>query len=119
MKKLKSIQFPEYAQEIIKKVCQVQIESLERVNAIDTLIDIRNIGYDVTPEELDEDISSQIKDFEMIIDNPNDLLILDDINMSLFKHNLFNYYWGTKEQSKAAKIWAALVLSEEILICLN
>lgn len=119
MKKLKSIQFPNHAQEIIRKVCQIQIESLERVNTIDTLIDIRNIGYDVTPEDLDKDISSQIEDFQKIIDNPNDLLILDDINMSLFKHNLFNYYWGTKQQVKAEKIWGALLLSEDMLICLN
>lgn len=119
MQKLKSIEFSDEVKKVIRKICQVQIESLERVNSIDTLIEIRDIGYDVSLEDLDEDISSQIKDFEILIDDPNDLFTLDDINMSLFKHNLFNYYWGTKDQSKAEDIWRVLLLKEEILICLN
>lgn len=117
--KLRSVKFSNKSKKIIKHICRIQIQSYRDITNIDTLIEIRNIGYDVTLNDLQRDTSSQIKNYTEVLHSPSKLLMLDDINLSLFKHNLFNEYYDTPEQNETCDIWKALVAAEEINICLN
>lgn len=116
---LKYAKFDKSSQEIIKYLCKIQIQSFKDISNIDTLIEIRNIGFDMTLEDLNEDTASQIEEYDEVLRCPNKLFILDKVNLGLFKHNLFNEYYDTPSENKAADIWRALVIMEDIDICLN
>ena len=111
--------FNKESQDIIKEMCRIQIQSFKDICNIDTLIEIRDVGYDVTLEDLNADTASQIEEYTEVLRCPNKLFILDEVNLGLFKHNLFNEYYETSEQGKAADIWRALTVLDEIEICLN
>ena len=116
---LKYAEFDENSKQVIKNICKIQIESYQEVDNIDTLIEVREVGYDISLEELNESTASQIAQYTKVLLCPNKLFILDEVNLGLFKHNLFNEYYETKEENKAADIWKALCILDEIQICLN
>lgn len=117
--KLKFAEFSRESKEVIKHCCKLQIQSYRDVSNIDFLIEIRESGYDVTLEELNAESASSISEYNKVLNCPSKLFLLDAVNLGLFKHHLFNEYYDTEDEDKAADIWKAISLLQESDICLN
>lgn len=77
--------------EIVKDVCDLQIQSLMRTGFHKTAHrKIREAGVDISIEAVQEEISSMIKSFSNLRNDPERLAMLDDKETSLVIDHLFN-----------------------------
>lgn len=79
-------------QEIVKEICDIQIQSLLRLSMKNKVKKYLNeMGLYISDEEIAENVSEMIRQFDMLKLKPNCLLSLDDVYLSLVKHILTNY----------------------------
>jgi len=105
---------------IIKKICILQLDSLRRLlhNEPDIDIDITMflIENEVTKEEYEEQLIKNIGKFSKLNSNPDDLRVLDDLDLSKFRHILFNLEDKYREKFPKAvtNLWQRLHLIEKL-----
>jgi len=105
---------------IIKKICIHQLDSLRRLlyNETETDIDITMflIENEVTQEEYEEQLVKNIGKFKKLNKNPDDLRVLDDTDLSKFRHILTHTEEHFKEKYPKAvsNLWQRLFLIEKI-----
>ena len=105
---------------IIKKICILQLDSLRRLlhNESDIDIDITMflIENEVTKEEYEEQLIKNIGKFSKLNSNPDDLRVLDDLDLSKFRHILFNLEDKYREKFPKAvtNLWQRLHLIEKL-----
>ena len=109
------LELDHYHQDLVKYLCKKIIESITRCNTFDTVIESINEGYDISEEEFDKYYTSQSVRFKHIHSNPNELLSLDDIDMSIFKHMLTNYCFEVKRWEQGWKTFWTIFDYEEWL----
>ena len=77
--------------DIIKDICDIQIQSLLRISMEQRVRGyLDEVGITVPDDEIEDNVSSLIREFDKLRISPNGLLSLDSICMSLVKHILFN-----------------------------
>jgi len=78
--------------DIIKDICDIQIQSLLRISMEQRVKGyLDDIGISVPDKEIEDNVSSLIREFDKLRLRPNKLLSLDSICLSLVKHILFNH----------------------------
>ena len=112
-----NIEFSKPQQLIIKEICLTQIQSLTRVYEEDTEDDITLIlaQYGVDKVDFKISLSSTIKQFEQVYNNPNILSSLDILDISIFRHILFHVEdnYMEKYPNAVSNLWKKLFILEK------
>jgi len=104
---------------IIKRICQYQLDSLNRIlnDETHTEIDIKMflIENDCDENDFQETLSSDIAKFENLFHNPNDLRVLAKEELSQFRHLLANLRQDYKDKYPNAyrNLWERLYIIED------
>lgn len=105
---------------IIKKICILQLDSLRRLlyNDTEAEIDITMflIENEVTQEEYEEQLIKNIDKFNKLNENPDDLRVLDELDLSKFRHILTTLEDKFRESYPKAvsNLWQRLHLIEQL-----
>lgn len=105
---------------VIKAICVHQLDSLKRLvtgkTNIEMDITLFLIQNEVTQDELDFSLRQEIKKFEELYNNPDDLRILSKSELSMFKHLLANVEkeWAEKYPNATKNLWHRLHIIEEV-----
>lgn len=104
---------------VIKAICTHQLDSLKRLIADEALcnedLTLFLIQNEVTREELNEKLHEQITLFSELYNNPDDLRVLDQQELSMFRHLLSNIEqeWADKFPNAIRNLWQRLHIIEE------
>lgn len=106
-------EFEPAQEDIIKDICDTQIQSLIRVSmSSDTVLN------QISQENRSDSVSELLKDFSKLKTNPGILFALDCDCISLFRHQLFvhdeRYDIKSHKQAKS-ELWRKLFLMETVL----
>lgn len=111
--------FTESQNLIIRAMCQIQLESLKRVEDGDDhsgedLI-MMLIEHEVSKEEFQASLIKRIGKFEQLHKDPEDLKVLSVEDLSMFRHLLMNLEAIYKEEYPQAisNLWNRLFLIEQ------
>lgn len=101
--------------EIIKDVCDLQIQSFLRMTH-------KELGseWGIAQIQIDATIAQLMMQFDKLKDNPDKLLELDRVNISLVKHILTNYeerYIHIPEDTR--NLWKKLFIYDNVITSLN
>lgn len=105
---------------VVKAICIHQLDSLNRIinnndrSGVDlTMFLIEN---EVSKEELDFQLRKGISNFEKLYNNPEDLRVLSEDDLSMFRHLLANIEkeWATKYPNATKNLWHRLHIIEEV-----
>jgi succinate dehydrogenase flavin-adding protein (antitoxin of CptAB toxin-antitoxin module) len=105
---------------IIKKICILQLDSLRRLlhNESKDDIDITMllIENECSQEEYEEQLIKNIEKFSRLIKNPDDLRVLGEGDLSMFRHILANTEKKYKKDFPQAisNLWQRLFLIEKL-----
>ena len=111
---------------IIKKVCRIQLSSLRRVYndnsncGLDLVMDL--IYNEVDQQEFKQQLEKNIQKFSDLIADPTQLFnVLDDYDLSMFRHILNNLNISFKEKypNSYINLWEKLFLKEELSFTFN
>jgi endo-1,4-beta-mannosidase len=105
---------------IIKKICILQLDSLRRLlhNESKDDIDITMllIENECSQEEYEEQLMKNIDKFSKLVKNPDDLRVLEEGDLSMFRHILANTEKKYKKDYPQAisNLWQRLFLIERL-----
>lgn len=104
---------------IIRDICDIQIQSLLRLASDpDVPNTLRAIGVDVEDSQINYEIVKMMMDFDNLKLQPNKVLTLDNINISIIKHILLNEeqrYSRGEFPKYRANLWRKLFLRDDII----
>lgn len=112
--------FSEPQAKVIKAICVHQLDSLNRIldknpkGDIDlTMFLIQN---EIAEEELMDSIEAEVKKYEELYNDPDNLRILSKKELSMFKHLLANIEkeWAIKYPNATKNLWHRLHIIEEV-----
>lgn len=105
---------------IIQNICIKQLDSLRRLlhneSKDDTDITMLLIENEVSQEEYEEQLVKNINKFSKLNSNPDDLRVLDDGDLSMFRHILANAEEKYKKKYPKAisNLWQRLFFIEKM-----
>lgn len=112
--------FSEAQHKIINHICLIQLESLQRIQDNNQLSDqdliMLLITEDIPKEEWESALREKISRFETLKENPTDLRVLDESDLSIFRHILANIeedFQGSYPNA-VSNLWQRLFLIEEL-----
>jgi hypothetical protein len=87
---IEHIEFSKAQRKIIREICETQIASLKRLHDQDSGVDVELIlaQYGADKEDYKEQLSSVITKFQEVFNNPERITLLDDSQISIFRHIL-------------------------------
>lgn len=112
-------EFTPLQQKIIRQICTIQLESLERLlenrghNEQDLIMVL--IQNEISQDEFRETLISRMHSFEIIKADPQQLPTMNDIDISVFRHVLCNleHLYKDRYPKAIANIWNRLFILEE------
>ena len=105
---------------IIKKICILQLDSLRRLlyNESDMDLDLEMflIENEISREEYDKQLIENISKFKKLTQNPDDLRVLDEYDLSKFRHILatLENKFNAKFPKAVSNLWQRLFMIERI-----
>jgi len=106
---------------LIRNICTEQLESLNRLLNNESLADIDVDAYlhewDITKEEFEEQLIKNIRKFKKVAKDPDDLRVLHEGDLSIFRHILFHVEDRYKEKypNAVSNLWRRLFLIEHVM----
>lgn len=106
---------------LIKKIAKIQLASIESILKEDGCIDIELycLQNELDKSQVREEANKSLDKFKELLNTPGNLLSLDDNNLSICKHIMFNYFDGDKYQNPRRSIWRKFLVKENFLGNLN
>lgn len=106
---------------IIRKICKLQLESLQRLyeergeHEEDFIMVL--IEHDITKEEFKAEANRRITNFDKVHHNPQQLMSLTDSDMSIFRHILAHIEEEYKEKypKAIANLWSRLFILDDFM----
>ena len=105
---------------IIKKICILQLDSLRRLlyNESDMDLDLEMflIENEISREEYDKQLVENISKFKKLTKNPDDLRVLDNYDLSKFRHILatLENKFNERYPKAVSNLWQRLFMIERI-----
>lgn len=103
-------------EQIIEDICNQQIQSLIRVSMQKRVTKyLDSLGVVMPESEIQANISEMLKKFDKLKASPGILLSIDEVCLSLFKHNLINNdkrYSGKLHKSHKSNLWKKILIKE-------
>jgi len=104
---------------LIKRIMRVQIRNLERIRVKDCPMDITlmMLQEGINEEDYMEGVDKSLKIFREIKENPSRMFDLDEEDISITKHIMFNFANHPKYDVGKKRVWRKLILMELLPIC--
>lgn len=106
---------------VIKKITRVQIRNLINLINHDSVIDLKLFAFqEEIPENLlIEKMEDSLNLYNDILENPRELFNLDEENLSIAKHIMWNFINHSKYDLGRTRVWKKMLIMEKFPICLQ
>jgi hypothetical protein len=106
---------------IVKKIALIQLESIRGIisgNGPEDILMFCLIN-DIPKEDLMGEANSSLSRYEYLLENPEDILMLGELDLSITRHILFNFFNSPKHAEGKKRLWRKLITRENYIGTLN